>query len=184
MPAQHRVVDTNVPLTAAGYNEVASDACRLKCIEFMEQLFRGEIVIVIDRGNEALAEYGNSVSRQQRSHDIAGRLLIHLFSNRGNNRFVREVSLERLAGNAYLDYPDNQGNWRTDDPKCKAFDEDDKKWVALALRFKQHTGLDAPIVNAADRCWLAFEPQLAAAGIKLETLCKDERSLAPHSKTN
>ncbi len=78
----------------------------------------------------------------------------------------------------YQDYPDNEGNWTTEVPRCERFDPDDKKWVALAVRFKKEMGTDAPIVNAADRCWLAFEPQLEAAGVKLECLCRDEREAA------
>ena len=68
-----------------------------------------------------------------------------------------------------------EGNWTTEIPRCERFDPDDKKWVALAIRFKKDTDEEAPIVNAADRCWLAFEPHLEAAGVTLEVLCRDER---------
>ena len=72
----------------------------------------------------------------------------------------------------------NADKWTNPDPddnRCKEFDPDDKKWVALAVRFRKETGDEAPIVNAADRCWLAFEPHLESAGVELETLCRDER---------
>ena len=75
----------------------------------------------------------------------------------------------------FNDYPDNDGNWSTEVPRCERFDPDDKKWVALVVQFKRITGIDAPIVNAADRCWLAFESHLESAGVKLEVLCRDER---------
>ena len=72
-------------------------------------------------------------------------------------------------------YPDNKNMWTSDVPRCERFDPDDKKWVALAVCYKRETGEDAPIVNAADRCWLAFESHLESAGVTLEILCRDER---------
>ncbi len=168
---RHRVVDTNVPLTAAGYNETATDDCRRNCLDFLESVFSGETLVVMDDAKEALSEYANKVPSEGRSSDLAGMFLIHLFSNLGNNSFVRTVSLAKTSAGQYLDYPDNEGQWRTDDPKCRVFDEDDKKWVAIARRFRRDTGMDAPIANAADRCWQVFERYLNSAGVRLEFLC-------------
>ena len=171
----HRIVDTNVPLTAAGTNDVASDTCQQRCVQFIDGVLKGEIKVVIDEDNEILFEYGKNVPVLNRSEDLAGQFLIHLYNHQFNSAFVQRLTLEKNAFGQYADYPDNEDNWTTNDVRCKRFDPDDKKWVALALRFKSETGSDAPIVNAADRCWIAFAAQLKSVGAALETLCRDER---------
>ena len=85
------------------------------------------------------------------------------------------MSIEMDEQGYFRDYPDNDGNWTSAVPRCERFDPDDKKWVALALAYRRETGVDAPIVNAADKCWLAFESHLETVGVKLEILCRDER---------
>ena len=81
-PVHFRIVDTNVPLTAAGYNDAATaEDCRIKCLEFLERVFSGEIAVVIDGMNEALGELARNVPSRERSDSIAGRFLIHLFNN-------------------------------------------------------------------------------------------------------
>lgn len=168
-----------MPLTAAGYNDDASDTCQADCEVFIEKVLLGELVVVIDDEYEALDEYSRKVARHDRSDDFAGRFLIHLYQNQGNEAFVRLVALPKIANSDYLDYPDRDNAWTSDEPRCKQFDKDDKKWVALARRFKTDTGKDAPIVNAADRCWRAFETHLGAAGVLLEFICPDEPSPTP-----
>ncbi|MCY3867134.1 MAG: hypothetical protein OXG68_16985 [Chloroflexi bacterium] len=128
--------------------------------------------------NEALSELARNVPLRERPDNMAGRLLIHLFNNIGNPGRVHVVELNKTPSGQYVDYPDNEGSWKTDEPRCGAFDEDDKKWVALAAKFKKETGTNAPIVNAGDRCWIAFELILSFSGISLEFLCP------PHSNTN
>ena len=100
---------------------------------------------------------------------------MHLLINRRRPDRVLSLQLQLDEVGNYEDYPDDKDRWSTEIPRCERFDPDDKKWVALAVRFKAETGIDAPIVNAADRCWLAFEPHLEASGVKLETLCREER---------
>ena len=128
--------------------------------------------------NEALGELARNVPSRERSDSIAGRFLIHLFNNIGNPDAVHVVELKKTPSGKYVDYPDNDGNWKTQDPRCRAFDEDDKKWVALAAKFKKESDTNAPIAIAGDRCWIAFELILSFAGISLEFLCAD------HSNTN
>ena len=178
----HKIIDTNVPLTAAGMNSEASEACELICGKVVSSVLKGELKVVLDEDGAAILEYRNNMYPDPKG-TLAGQFLMYLLANRGRDRTV-SLKLEVDESGAYNDYPDREDSWTSDVPRCESFDPDDKKWAALAVRFKKNTGQDAPIVNAADRCWLAFEPHLAAAGIKLETLCKDERSLAPHSNTS
>lgn len=170
----HKIIDTNVPLTAAGRNPQATDTCVLSCGETINQFLKGETVIVVDTDDNAISEYRNNMYPDPRGTH-AGRFLMYLLMNRNHSHRVKSLSLVTDENGRFEDYPDNEDKWTTSDVRCKRFDPDDKKWVALALRFKSEMGTDAPIVNAADRCWIAFEAQLKSAGVALELLCRDER---------
>lgn len=170
----HKIIDTNVPLTAAGVNTEASERCELKCEEVISQIFRGEALIVVDDDDRVISEYRNNMYPDPKG-TRAGQFLMYLLVNRRHPDRVRSLKLQLDENGHYVDYPDTEDSWNSDIPRCERFDRDDKKWVALAVRFKRETGEDAPIVNAADRCWLVFEPHLEAAGVNLEALCRDER---------
>lgn len=170
----HRILDTNVPLTAAGMNAQASDSCKLTCERVVNRILKGEVAIVIDEHGEAISEYRQNMYPDLRGTQ-AGQFLYYLLSYAHQSSRVRKLRLQKEQRGKYLDYPDSEDNWTSDVQRCDRFDSDDKKWVALAVRFKKETGTDAPIVNAADRCWLAFESHLKEADVTLETLCRDER---------
>ena len=167
------IIDANIPLTAAGRNQ-ASEVCVETCSSLLHSVFAGETVVVVDDGGHALAEYRN-IGKPQRHEDIAERFLVYIYDYQYNSDRFQRVRLRMDKQGNFVDYPDPYDEWASQDPRCKRFDPDDKKWVALAVRFKKSTGTDAPIVNAADHCWLAFEPHLKSAGVQLEILCRDER---------
>ena len=166
----HRVIDTNVPLAAAGENDQASDECQERCELLISQIIKGEIVPCIDEAGDVLAEYRNNMYPNPLANP-AGSFLLYVLLNRQDPQRIRQVTLQRDNDGAYLDYPDPDDSWTTDVRRCERFDADDKKWVAIARRFKLETGQDAPIVNAADRCWRAFEAHLNSAGVALDFLC-------------
>ncbi len=164
----HKIIDTNVPLTAAGKNEVASPSCQLFCEHTINRILKGEIVVVIDDAGEALKEYRNNIYPNLRGN-LAGQFLYYLLTNQVP---VYRLKLAKDAKDQYTDYPDKEGNWKSENERCPTFDPDDKKWVALACRFQKDTGQNAPIVNASDRCWRVYEPDLNQAGVILEFLCE------------
>ncbi len=170
----HKILDTNVPLTAVGKNAEASPRCELECEEVVNLVLKGEIKVVLDDGDSIITEYRNNMHPDPNG-TRAGQFLMYLFLNKHRPSRIKRMSLKTNDHGHFIDYPDDKDEWSTEIPHCERFDPDDKKWVALALRFKAETGIDAPIVNAADRCWLAFEPHLQASGVKLETLCREER---------
>ena len=159
-------------------NPQASVECEATCAKLINDIIRGDIVPCIDAAGHALAEYRNNMYPNP-SDGLAGRFLMFLLLNKHNSERVFQVALRLNNNGSFIDYPDPDDTWTSDDPRCLRFHQDDKKWVALAIRFNKDTDLDAPIVNAADRGWLAFEPQLQAAGVKLETLCRPEREPIP-----
>lgn len=172
-----KIFDTNVPLTAAGFNDEASKDCQLRCVILLGKVLSGEIQIVIDARYEVLDEYSRRIHAKYRG-SLAEQFMLYMLRFQVMSDRVHCVDLAKNSDGTYNDYPDNDGDWTSEIPRCERFDPDDKKWVALALRFKRDTGEDASIVNAADRCWLAFEPHLQAAGVKLECLCREERESA------
>ncbi len=155
-------------------NSDASERCEVNCGVVISQIIKGEIVVLLDEAGSAISEYRNNMYPDPKGTH-AGQFLMYLLLNLRRPSRVRTVSINVDAQGHYTDYPNNNDTWTTDVKRCERFDPDDKKWVALAARFKKDTGTDAPIVNAADRCWLAFEPHLELAGVKLEVLCRDER---------
>lgn len=169
-----KIIDTNVPLTAAGLNSNASKKCQLRCVAVLKAIFSGELKVVIDSERETLREYNRRIHPNYRG-SLAEQFMLHMLQYQTVTSSVHCVELARDSAGNYIDYPDNGDIWTSDVRRCERFDPDDKKWVALAVRFKNDTGTDAPIVNAADRCWLAFESHLDSAGVKLEYLCSDER---------
>ncbi len=169
-----KIIDTNVPLTAAGLNSNASKRCQLSCVSILEAVLSGQVKVVIDSSGECLREYNRCIYPDFKG-SLAEQFMLYMLQYHTVARRVRSLDLQRDKRDDYKDYPDNDDTWTTDVRRCERFDPDDKKWVALAVRFKKDTGADAPIVNAADRCWLAFEPHLQSAGVKLEALCRDER---------
>lgn len=169
-----RIIDTNVPLTAAGLNPNASKKCQLSCISVLKAVLSGQEKVVIDSAGQTLGEYNRRIHPDYRG-SLAEQFMLYMLQYQTVARRVHRLELQRDSKGNYIDYPDNQNTWSSEVPRCERFDPDDKKWVALALRFKKDTGSDAPIVNAADKCWLAFETQLESAGVKLEILCRDER---------
>ena len=170
----HKIIDTNVPVTAAGRNPQATDACILKCGETIGHILKGDIVVLVDADNCAISEYRNNMYPDPKGTP-AGQFLMYLLTNRNRSHRVKSLSLAGDENGRFEDYPDNDDTWTTDNIRCKRFDPDDKKWVALAIRFGLETQAKAPIVNAADKCWIAFEAQLQSTGVELEILCRDER---------
>ncbi len=120
-------------------------------------------------------EYGRNIDTRNRSSDLDCLFLIHLYNHQFNSNYVHRLELLKREDGQFEDYPDPDDNWTSSIRRCERFDQDDKKWVALAVAYSRETGADAPIVNAADRCWLAFEPLLVSAGVKLQSLCQQER---------
>ena len=173
-----KILDTNVLLTAAGASFEAGDLCKLECQALLNRILARDVVVVIDNADEVLREYRNKLYPHFRGN-IAERFLFFLLQNSFDRNAVARMNLQRDAMGRFEDYPDSKGMWSTPGPRCKQFDEDDKKWVALAVRFKADTGADAPIVNAGDRCWRAFETHLSAAGLLLDFLCANATNPTP-----
>ena len=162
---EYRIIDTNVPLTAAGINENVTLLCKQHCVRVVNLVRNRAICIVIDRDGEVLREYANKVHQKRSSLlDLAGLFLIYVRSNSGYKERVHQIHLRKVNGE-YADWPQDQ--------TLTGFDPSDKKWVALALAFRQQTGQDAPVAYAIERGWDKYGEALNQHGVVLEHLCAE-----------
>lgn len=160
---EHRIIDTNVPLTAAGMNENATTTCKQTCVNLVNLVRNRAVCIVIDRDGEVLREYANKVRLQRNlSLDLAGLFLIYIRSNAGYRDRVRQILLRKDNGE-YVDWPQ--------DKKLADFDRNDRKWVALARAFTREEDRSAPIAYAIERDWDKHRNTLTSHGVELEPLC-------------
>lgn len=158
-----KIIDTNVPLTAVT-TDIAIP-CRLACVQIVNQILKGEILVLLDENGEALREY-----RQQMYPDpnpsagLASQFLMYLLNYQFNVERVRRIALRKDDNGHYLLFPQNES--------LAQFDLSDRKWVAIAIGYENETDRKAPIVNATDSDWLHFEEAFQNLGVQIEFLCK------------
>ncbi len=159
------VVDTNVALTANGDAEHADSKCALRCLQELKAT-RNERKVLLDDAGLILQEY-----LKQRPHGFprgAGdAFLVWVNDNQANSVHVRVVPVTPLDGDprGFAEFPD--------DAELVAFDQDDRKFVAVALA----SGNSPPILNATDTDWWIHRSALVRNGVRVEFLC-------PHLMTN
>jgi hypothetical protein len=153
------VVDTNVPIVAnGGKGTNASAACRLKVIDFLEELMsRGRLVV--DSAGEIESEYAKNLNYGQPG---VGNRFIQAFLTTASKRLERVEIVKRSDG-SYVDFPNDQD--------LKKFDLSDRKFAALSKKS------GAPVANATDSDWLNDMEKLEKHGIKVHFVCsKDAKS--------
>lgn len=162
------VVDTNVPLTANGSADQASDTCKLACIERLRAIVRGGIV-AIDQLGLILAEYGKLL-RHAGQPGVGDAFFKHVWDNQANVRFCEVVTISPIDGKVptFKEFPN-------DDAELSSFDSDDRKFVAV-VRASQ----SGPVVqNASDNDWWVSRGALARNGVRVEFLCPELMNKGP-----
>jgi hypothetical protein len=87
--------------------------------------------------------------------------LVWVYDNQANSAHIRVVPVTLLDGDqrGFAEFPD--------DPELLAFDNDDRKFVAVAV-----ASGDAPsILNATDTDWWIHRDALARHGVRITFLC-------------
>lgn len=159
-----RIVDTNVPLVAAGKHEHATVSCRRSCVDFVNSVLNGDVCLVLDEHREVLSEYrSNMYPDPNPSSGLANNFLMYIISNYGIRERVQRLILSWSEDGEYNTWPR--------DLELLKFDPSDRKWVALAVAFEQETGQKVPITYAIDRDWDDNQEALKRCGIKLNPLC-------------
>lgn len=151
------VIDTNVLLVASQRHEDISPACVVACVRSLEEIMRGERVVLDD------------------AHRIVGEYLHKLDPNRGKG--VGQIFLKWLLRNpsrclfvALQEHSKRGFHHFPEDAELGYFDPADRKFVAVAAACSEPT----TILQAADSKWLGWENALKRYGIAVKFLCEDD----------
>lgn len=157
------VVDTNVPKVANGREESpqASPRCVRTCINRIRRIMRGEDKLVLDESGLILREYRRNLhsSGQPGAGDaFLGWIL------RTGAAMCESVPITLVDGLEieFDEFPN--------DPALKRFDEDDRKFIAVARAHPDKP----PILQAVDSKWLKFRDALHQNGVRVEDLCPED----------
>lgn len=153
------VVDTNVALAADGKADQASPQCVLRCLQELVAIRNGRQVLLDDKGL-ILQEY-----LKQKPHGFpqgpGDAFLVWVYDNQANPEHIQVMPVTPLNGDlrGFAEFPD--------DVELMMFDQDDRKFVAVALV----SGDAPPILNATDTDWWIHRNALARNGVHVEFLC-------------
>lgn len=154
------VIDTNVALAADGKADQASPQCVLRCLQELVAT-RNKRRVLLDDAGLILQEY-----LKQKPHGFpqgpGDAFLVWVYDNQANPEYIRVVPVTPLHGDprGFAEFPD--------DPELMGFDQDDRKFVAVALA----SGDTPQILNATDTDWWVYRFALARNGIHVEFLCE------------
>lgn len=153
------VVDTNVACAANGAAKQADPQCALRCLQELVATRNGRQVLLDDKGL-ILQEY-----LKQKPHGFpqgpGDAFLVWVYDNQANPVHIQVVPVTPLGDDprGFAEFPD--------DADLMAFDQDDRKFVAVALA----GGGNPPILNATDTDWWIHRDALARNGVRVAFLC-------------
>jgi len=154
------VIDTNVFVVANGKHDKAGTKCERACINALRAARRK--IILLDDSYEIFDEYRRNVAGSGQP-GIGDAFFKWLWYNQANPDHCRLIAITPVAGSEvdYAEFPS--------DSDLKAFDVDDRKFVAVALASK----MKPAILNASDTDWWNFRECLARNGVKVKFLCPE-----------
>ena len=155
------IVDTNVPKVANGFSEQASEDCVEICVERLEQITTGEMKLALDDQRRIIDEYRRQLnpSGQPGFGDAFLKWVEMNWTNPERCDLVEITPVVGLKIN-FEEFPD--------DPALKKFDEDDRKFIAVACAHRDRP----PILQAVDGKWRDFLDALHENGVMVEYLCE------------
>jgi len=152
------LVDTNVGATA-NFNSDASDECALTCMLTLRE--------ITERGHLVLDDIGLIFDEYRRNMSMSGQpgvgdaFMLWVMNNQYNADRCTRVSITPVNG-SFEEYPADEA--------LEDFDPSDRKFVAAAAAHDQNP----PILVACDTDFWIARVALAAAGIRVEFLCRDD----------
>lgn len=153
------VVDTNVAVVANGIAEQARDECVDKCVAVLTKL-RSECLILLDSKNHILDEYRKNLHPSGQP-GLGDSFFKWLFENQANPKYCRRVSIESDPDRGYVEFPT--------DTRLTSFDQDDRKFVAVALASRTNP----KILNASDTDWWLHRNVLQEHGVEVDFVCPE-----------
>lgn len=152
------VLDTNVLVVANGRHEPAQERCVGACIDALDRVRHDSVVI--DDGQLILDEYRKHCSFSGQP-GLGDAFFKWLWSRQADPRYCRRVQITPHAKRGFAEFPA--------DKRLKAFDRDDRKFVAVALA----AGDAPPVLNASDTDWWHARAVLGAHGVTITFLCPE-----------
>ena len=155
------IVDTNVAWVASGRSEQASEDCVATCVEKLEQINNDEVKLALDRERRIIDEY--QALEQTGRFNIGYQFYKWVEMNWTNPERCDLVEITPVDG-LEIDFEKFP-----DDSALKKFDEDDRKFIAVACAHRDRP----PILQAVDGKWRDFLDALHQNGVTVEYLCED-----------
>ena len=153
------VVDTNVAIAANGRNTHADLQCQLACVEELEEIYRGQVV-VLDQQGLIFEEYIRVGLNFKGAPGVGDKFFKHVYDHLGDETHVRQVSITPCA--------DERRGF--EELKENKLDKSDRKFLAVALVAK------AAILNATDSDWSEQEPLTSELGVGVRQICPQHAS--------
>jgi len=154
------VIDTNVLLVANERHPGVSPECVMRCVERLNEI-KNHGVVVVDDAWLIIGEYLHETSPNQ-PKGVGDSFLKWLLQNLSNQQRVHQVTLTETTPYCFAEFPA---------PTLEAaFDPPDRKFAAVS---NAHPA-KPPVLQAADCKWLDWWPELHAAGVHVEFVCRDD----------
>ena len=152
-------MDTNVAVVANGKTGQADKDCILECIARLRHI-QEDCLLLLDDRNRIIDEYRNNLnpSGQPGPGDV---FFLWLWRNQGNPEYCQKIAVTPHEDRGFEEFPD--------DLDLSAFDQDDRKFVAVALA----SGTGPKVLNASDTDWWHHRQALQKHGVEIVFLCPD-----------
>lgn len=155
-----KVVDTNVILVANQQHPDVSPECTADCaLELQAIMQKGRVAI--DDGFRILKEYQNKTdaNRGKRPGDA---FIKWVLQNKANPAKCDQVPLKAHPKRGFESFPE--------DPALENFDQNDRKFVAVATAHPGHP----PILQATDSKWPNWLSALKRHGAEVVFVCEED----------
>ena len=168
------IIDTNVMVVANGKAAApqATEECISRCRTRLTEILRGSERILLDDKKRIIQEYKNNLNKRGRGFGdrFWQELVRRIWNPKDYPETVIMVSITPLAGNGtdFAEFPN-------EDASLKDFHKKDRKFVAVALAYQRDSGQEAPILKAEDSGWEEFRDALAAHGLRVDSICEEDR---------
>ena len=158
------IVDTNVIVIANDTDDKRAD-CRDRCQDRLQEIISHGETVVVDDGWRIFGEYEDNTNPNDRK-GIGDLFVKRLLQNLGNPTVCTMVPITPSAGNGtdFEEFP-------TDDA-LSDFDPDDRKFIAVAVVYKNVHQQKALLLQAVDSQWYGFHEVLVENGLKIEFVCE------------
>ena len=161
------IVDTNVAVVASGQSEQETEErskdCIAACAERLGQINNDEVRLALDDQRRIIDEYRRRLESINR-FNIGYQFYKWVEINWSNPERCDLVEITPVVGLEinFEEFPD--------DPALKKFDEDDRKFIAVACAHPQKP----PILQAVDGKWRDFLDVLRENSVTVEYICEDD----------